>query len=240
MIRKLIVSLILGILLLTIFPIQNVFSDSTSNLSSSDIVDSAPNFIPTMNIPPNIDTNHNGIADNLDQEIITRRSTDDLSQEYVDVIVMLKTQPTASDTNTFASNGGTLTTTPWTYALYGFGGRIPYNEITAFAEQCPDLLLIEKGANFTSSLAYATKQVGARTYVWNNLGLQGDKNSTIAILDTGIDGSHPDFAPGYGDQNFQKKIVGWNDQVTFTTSPVDDNGHGSHTAGTCSRGWFLQ
>ena len=209
------VLIILGILLLGIFPIQNVLSDPISNSPSSPNVNSASDFIPTMSIPANVDTDHNGIADSLDQEIATRRSVNDLSQEYVDVIVMLKNQPTASDTNVFVSDGGYLTTTPWTYALYGFGGQIPYNEITAFAEQCPNLLLIEKGAIASGNLAYATKQVGARTYVWNTLGLQGDPNSTIAALDTGIDGSHPDFAPGYGDQNFQKKIVGWNDQVTF-------------------------
>lgn len=101
------------------------------------------------------------------------------------------------------------------------------------------MLLVEKEAICNSSLAYAATQVGARTYVWDTLGLQGDPNSTIAILDTGIDGSHPDFAPGYGDQNFAKKIVGWNDQVTSTTSPVDDNGHGSYTSGLAAGDGFF-
>jgi hypothetical protein len=216
---------ILAILLFGILPIQTVLSDPVANSSSVANSNSASDFSPTMNIPLNVDTNHNGIADSLDQEIGVTSATD-LSQEYVDVIVLLKTQPTIDDTTVFVSNGGTLTTTPWNSALYGFGGRIPINEIADFVSQCPNVLLIEEQAIASGNLAYATKQVGARTYVWNTLGLQGDPNSSIALLDSGIDGSHPDFAPGYGDQNFAKKIVGWNDQVTFTTSPVDDNGHG--------------
>jgi subtilisin family serine protease len=71
------------------------------------------------------------------------------------------------------------------------------------------------------------------------LGLQGDPNSSIAIIDTGIDSSHVDFSPGYGNQNFSKKIVGWNDQVNFTSSPFDDNGHGTHVAGLAAGTGFF-
>lgn len=72
------------------------------------------------------------------------------------------------------------------------------------------------------------------------MGLQGDSQSSIAIVDTGIDDSHPDFSLGFGDKNFTKKIVGWNDQVTpSTTSPYDDEGHGSHVAGLAAGNGFF-
>ena len=235
--RKLIASLLLTILILGVFQIQNVLSDISTNPDSSNDPNSVQDFTPVVNIPSNVDTNHNGIVDSLDQEIA--RSPMGPSPQYIDVIVMLKTQPKESDTTIFVANGGILTTAPWSYAFYGFGGQISYDGIPTFVEQCSNVLLVEKGGIANGSLAYATRQVGARTYVWNTLGLQGDPNSAIAVLDTGIDGSHSDFAPGYGNQNFQKKIVGWNDQVTFTTSPVDDNGHGSHCSGlTAGDGFF--
>lgn len=188
--------------------------------------------------PGLVDQDNNGIADSLDQEIAAR-SSNHTAQEHVNVAVMLKSEPTLYDADAFVSSGGYLTTSPWTHAIYGFGGRISYNGIGVFANQCPDVLLVEKEAICNSSLAYAATQVGARTYVWSTLGLQGDQNSSVAIIDTGIDASHPDFSPGFGDQNFSKKIVGWNDQVGTTTSPYDDNGHGSHCAGLSAGNGFF-
>jgi hypothetical protein len=99
--------------------------------------------------------------------------------------------------------------------------------------------LVEEEAISHSSLAYAATQVGARPYVWSTLGLQGDPNSAIAVLDTGIDASHQDFSPGFGDQDFSRKIVGWNNQINGTTTPFDDSGHGSHCSGLAAGDGFF-
>jgi len=189
--------------------------------------------------PSWVDQDNNDIADSLDQEIATRM-TNGTAEDYVNVIVALRSEPTAYDANTFALCGGYTTTSPWKHAIYGFGGQIPYNRILNFAKSNPNVLLVEKEAVFHATIAYAASQVGARTYVWNTLGLQGDSNSSIAILDSGIDDSHPDFSPGFGDQDFTQKIVGWNDQInTGTTSPYDDDGHGSHVAGLAAGNGFF-
>ena len=45
----------------------------------------------------------------------------------------------------------------------------------------------------------------------------------VAIIDTGIDYTHPDLAPAY---------AGGYNAITKTNDPMDDNGHGSHVAGT--------
>ncbi len=52
---------------------------------------------------------------------------------------------------------------------------------------------------------------------------KGDKNITIAIVDTGVDYNHEDLLSNY--------IVGGYDWVNDDTDPMDDNGHGTHCAG---------
>ncbi len=205
---------------------------SATNAAQSD------SFTPTVWKPAGIDRDNNGVADSLDREIADR-TANGTAQDYVNVTVMLNTEPTVQDAADFVASGGYLTTPPWTEATYGFGGMIPYSAIAPFAQQCSNVLLVEKEAIGRATLAYATQQVGARTYVWNTIGLQGDPNASTAIIDTGIDASHPDFAPGYGNQDFSKKIVGWRDQVSSTTSPIDDNGHGSHVAGIVAGDGFF-
>jgi serine protease AprX len=70
------------------------------------------------------------------------------------------------------------------------------------------------------------------TQASRDFGLSGDgdgdpatfsaRDHTIAILDTGIDGQHQDFAGG--------KIIAWNDRVNGQPDPYDDEGHGTHVA----------
>ena len=206
-----------------------------TNTSTSNVL---PVFEPTMQKPQWMDRNNNCIVDALDEEI-TQRTISDTLDDYTDVIVMLKESPTVRDTETFMEHNGYVTTDPWTRALYGFAGHIPYSQIINYIEADSNVLLIEKQQACNAHIAYAARQIGARTYVWNNLSLQGDPQSSIATVDTGLDDSHPDFAPGYGSLNFSKKIVGWNDQIAGATQPYDDNGHGSHVAGLAAGEGFL-
>ena len=229
--RRLVVLLISCVLLVSVVPMKNM------PFSSPAVVHSGPVYTPIMRVQADVDKNHDGVEDGLDQEIADRLGNG-TAQEYVNVTVMLNAEPTVHDADVFVSSGGYLTTSPWTYAIYGFGGRIPYDNIEVFTERCPDVLLVEEEAICHSTLAYAAQQVGARTYVWSTLDLQGDSNSSVAVIDTGIDASHPDFSPGYGSQSFSKKIVGWNDQVGTSTSPYDDNGHGSHVSGLAAGDGF--
>jgi subtilisin family serine protease len=195
-------------------------------------------FSPLMWKPSWVDQDNNGIADTLDREIANRTLFADAG-DYVNVTVALKTAPTVDDADAFIAAGGYLTTPAWKYALYGFGGQIPYSEIASFVQSDANVLLVEKEQTCHANVAYAAKQIGARTYVWNTLGLEGDPNSSIAVVDTGIDATHPDFSPGFGDKDFTKKIVGWNNQINGTTTPFDDNGHGSHVSGLAAGDGFF-
>lgn len=50
----------------------------------------------------------------------------------------------------------------------------------------------------------------------------------IAVIDTGVDLDHPDFA---GTSETDSAIAGGISEVDYTTSYEDDNGHGTHVAG---------
>lgn len=50
----------------------------------------------------------------------------------------------------------------------------------------------------------------------------------VAVVDTGIDYSHPDLGGGFGPGH--KVVAGYN-FVDGTSDPMDDNGHGTHVAG---------
>jgi parallel beta-helix repeat protein len=70
------------------------------------------------------------------------------------------------------------------------------------------------------------------TEVWqmkdsNNKFVTGE-NITVAIIDTGIDYTHPDLGGGFGPSY---KVIGGYDIYNDDSDPMDDNGHGTHCAG---------
>ena len=54
----------------------------------------------------------------------------------------------------------------------------------------------------------------------------------IGSFDTGVDGTHPDLAPRYRGNH----AISWFDPYHEHSSPVDSNGHGTHTTGTALGG----
>ncbi|MFE5690113.1 S8 family serine peptidase, partial [Streptomyces sp. NPDC056512] len=54
------------------------------------------------------------------------------------------------------------------------------------------------------------------------------KGVTVAVLDSGVDYSHPDLGGALGKGH---KVVGGYDFVNRDADPTDDNGHGTHVAG---------
>lgn len=53
-------------------------------------------------------------------------------------------EPSNLELGAFALAGGNVTTGPWKNAIYGFGGSIQYDRINIFAQNCSDLILVEK------------------------------------------------------------------------------------------------
>ncbi|WP_048150637.1 S8 family serine peptidase [Thermococcus sp. AM4] len=98
-------------------------------------------------------------------------------------------------------------------ARSGFFGSVHVSGIQFIQDDYKVKVAVE-----TEGLDESAAQVMA-TNMWN-LGYDGS-GITIAIIDTGIDASHPDL---------QGKVIGWKDLVNGKTTPYDDQGHGTHVA----------
>ena len=84
----------------------------------------------------------------------------------------------------------------------------------------------------TSANAWGVDKIGAPV-VWQQ-GING-KGIIVAVIDSGIDVQHPDLDDLDDNPNTNDtKVVGWVDYVNGNTTPYDDNGHGTHVAGTIS------
>jgi subtilisin family serine protease len=101
-----------------------------------------------------------------------------------------------------------------------------------------------KGSEPLSDLQWDMKQIGA-TDSGSYKVEQGDRRVLVGIIDTGVDGSHPDIAPNFNralSRNFTTDIpvdangeeVDGPCEVASCVDPadVDDNDHGTHVAST--------
>lgn len=178
-----------------------------------------------------LDKNENRITDDLEKKI-TKRSC---KGNRISVIVSTKTNE-FQDTVLLFENFGGVVQYIWDQpenTVYGFSGEIDISRLKAFSEQVKSSIeLIEEDLPAIRNSDVATHLAMIRTHVWDNLNYTGDPNMAIAVLDTGIDDSHLAFSPGYEDQNWSKKIVGWYDATEDgSTTPEDYVGHGSHVSG---------
>lgn len=167
-------------------------------------------------------------------EIIKLQSieSEDLENRDLSVIVQFPENFRDIITSSFKNYGGKILKTYKT-AIKGILGNIsPANliELRNYLSSKEIPFLIEEDAKVEGDLYYTGRNMNLRPYVWNTLGYDGDEWSSIAVIDTGIDPTH-NFHFGYRDGDFDYKIVGWKDFVDNTTSPKDDNHHGTHVAG---------
>ena len=80
-------------------------------------------------------------------------------------------------------------------------------------------------------LADSVPQIGADE-VWTYHDAAGNHvmgaGVVVAVVDTGVDYSHPDLGSGFGPGH---KVIGGYDFCNNDADPMDDNGHGTHVAG---------
>ena len=112
---------------------------------------------------------------------------------------------------------------------YGWNGRIAREQIALLpAVMGPSLVQVEPIRSFVPYMDLASRTGRVRP-IWqagfagNPAGFRGDPNTTIAFIDTGVDGTHTDLAG---------RCVYWRDFTDDNEpSPVDYAGHGSLCAG---------
>jgi serine protease AprX len=110
--------------------------------------------------------------------------------------------------------------------------KIESDEIISIAEDKTPSLKVMNSLSPLQSNAWGVDKIGA-PFVWQN-GITG-KGITVAIIDTGIDNTHPDL-DDLDDKNNtnDSKVVGWIDYINGLPTPYDDHWHGTHVAGTIS------
>ncbi len=133
--------------------------------------------------------------------------------------------PTRNTLDAFVRAGGVVRHV-FRAVSFGFTGTISRCDARAAARALgPDLLLLKAGQPVEPHLDEATRTGRVRP-VWATSfggGYRGSPDVNIAILDTGIDGTHPDLAG---------RAVGWKDYTSENApAPTDVPGHGSHVAG---------
>ncbi|MHA1967875.1 MAG: S8 family serine peptidase, partial [Candidatus Hodarchaeales archaeon] len=179
-----------------------------------------------------LDTNENLIADKLEKHIIQKTGEKD---QLVSLIVNTESVLFDEELVLFERLGGVIGHV-WDElddVIYGFSGKMKSSKVREFSTQVgSEVRLIEENLPAIRNSDESTHLAMVRTYVWDTLNYTGDSDMSIAVLDTGIDDSHEAFSPGYEDQNFSKKIIGWYDATNDASATPDDFvGHGSHVAG---------
>ena len=170
---------------------------------------------------PNSDKNGNKIHDHLEKLISTKSTF-----EMITAIVTFDREVPKEFISKVHAYGGQILST-WSI-IYGAAIRIPVDRISILAQQ-EEVTLITENYECKSLLSKSSQQINVRPYVWDTLGFTGNPDQAIAILDTGVDESHPDF---------KNKITYWHDFIGHNvdydydeySDPTDLSGHGTHCA----------
>ena len=214
---------------------NTVTAKSNSELITSEEYLSTPHNLNNWDeLIWNYDKNDNGINDYFDRRLNFLGSSSSSvklnSFDHQNIIIQF---PNDFDYSSailyFESEGGSI---KYTYkeAINGFAGSINNSGFANFYEILKENsvpFFIECDDPGKSHLYYTSRNLRLRPDVWNKLNFTGDNQSSIAILDTGIDEEHSFF-----DNTSTGKVLKFVDFVNgLNDTAYDDNGHGSHVAG---------
>lgn len=141
---------------------------------------------------------------------------------FVDVLISFKNAPGPDEHAVVRQQGGAITETYW--LVPAVAARVPAAAVAAIGRN-PLVDVIEPDAEVLAhdlelDNAWGVARIGAGLV--HDAGQSG-AGIKVAVLDTGIDYTHPDL-----DAN----VVGGWDFVNNDADPMDDHSHGTHIAGT--------
>lgn len=110
----------------------------------------------------------------------------------------------------------------------GFAARLTPAEQT-LVRRLPEVRAIHRDRPVQAFLSESVPITGAPIF-WTQHGYRG-AGTSIAIVDSGIDYTHPDLGGCLG---AGCKVVGGFDFVNNDSNPIDDHGHGTHVAGVAA------
>ena len=207
-------------LLLFIFPIMfsTYVTSDVANINYS--ATSASTFNPIVTPYSGYDMNDNKIHDHLEEMV-----ANGLATSYFTTILTFDEPVTNAIIEEINSLGGEVLTT-WE-VIYGAAVRIRADRINSLA-YVPSVNFITENYKCQKLLSTSVPQINVRPYVWDTLGYEGSSSQTIAVLDTGVDDSHPNLNGG--------KVTHWKDFIGHDADTPADNyvtatdwdGHGTH------------
>jgi subtilisin family serine protease len=196
-----------------------------------------PAVAPQLPDARELDGNGNRVDDGLDTELSALRqaaSADDRLRatarmaESVPVELLFSRQVTQAQIDAFVGIGGTIEHV-FAAISYGWVGRIRLDRIDALpAVLGPTLLAVSPGRTAQLYMDEATRggrvrPVWSAGFAGSASGYSGDPSIVIAVVDTGIDDTHPDLAG---------RIAFWKDYTAnHLAEPYDRLGHGTSVAG---------
>jgi subtilisin family serine protease len=141
----------------------------------------------------------------------------------VDVLILFASQPGPADHDEVRRNGGQI---KYAYRIVpAIAATLPEPAVAAL-QRSPRVVAVEPDVEITAfdqelDNSWGVKRIGAGAL--HDAGTKGS-GVTVAVLDTGIDYTHDELWPNY-------LSVGY-DFENDDADPMDDNGHGTHVAGT--------
>ncbi len=152
-----------------------------------------------------------------------------LDERQVDVELIFDEPVTQEQIDTFLTLGGEITYM-YEAVSYGWNGRIASGQLDALPSAMgPALVLVTPAARKAQLYLDLASQYSRARAVWQPgfagrpQGFRGNSDTTIGIVDTGVDSTHADLSG---------RCVYWSDiSGEVEPNPVDYYGHGSRVAG---------
>ena len=124
-------------------------------------------------------------------------------------------------------------------SINGFAASMTPEAISSFAFLVPGSV-IYPDLPVQATLSKSVLKIGA-DQVWDQYDDLGTavtgEGVVVAVIDTGIDYTHPDLGGGFGPAY---KVIGGYDFLNKDSDPMDDNGHGTHVAGIIAANGDIQ